>query len=247
MLFRLQAIFCGQKSSACILVFIFIGCVMDRKFRVPRVWSNAELAKFSGDFKGEVVNVSGWQDFDKVDKFYKDYFSSADEYWITNYDTEENGFQGGMDNEIFLNLEEELDEVMRKRFDVVFNHTVLEHVFNVDKAFSNLCAMSKDVVIVVLPFLQEQHASYGDYWRFTPMAVERLFEKNGFQLVYINFNDARADSIYIFAIGSRIPGKWSSIFDLAENKVGITKEYMLGQYVIGETFWDKVKRKLGIL
>ena len=43
------------------------------KFRTPRIWSNSELAKFSGLFTGDVVNVSGWNDFDKQSNRYKDY------------------------------------------------------------------------------------------------------------------------------------------------------------------------------
>jgi hypothetical protein len=149
----------------------------DKKFRVPRIWSNRELEKFAHLFSGKGVNVSGWKDVDKEGKKYRDYFSNISEYWITNYKSEARGFQGNQENEIFLDLEEDLDESMYCKFDVVFNHTVLEHIFDVNKAFENLCKLSNDIVIVVVPFLQEQHAEYGDYWRFTPLAVEKLFQK----------------------------------------------------------------------
>ena len=39
----------------------------------------------------------------------------------------------------------------------MFNHTTLEHIFEVNTAFDNMCAMSNDVVILVLPFAQVQH------------------------------------------------------------------------------------------
>jgi hypothetical protein len=74
---------------------------MDKKFRVPRVWSNQELKKFAPLFKGSIVNVSAWKDWDKENKRYKDYFSSAAEYWMTNYQGER-GFQGNFENEYFL-------------------------------------------------------------------------------------------------------------------------------------------------
>lgn len=156
----------------------------DKKFRVPRIWSNRELEKFAHLFSGKGVNVSGWKDVDKEGKKYRDYFSNISEYWITNYKSEARGFQGDQENEIFLDLEEDLDESMYSKFDVVFNHTVLEHIFDVNKAFENICKLSNDIVIVVVPFLQEQHAEYGDYWRFTPLAVEKLFQKNNMDLIF---------------------------------------------------------------
>ena len=40
----------------------------DRKFKVPRYWSNEELKKFAHLFKGSVINVSAWKDVDKQGK-----------------------------------------------------------------------------------------------------------------------------------------------------------------------------------
>lgn len=90
-----------------------------------------------------------------------------------------------------------MNQEIANRFDVVFNHTVLEHIFDVNKAFENLCKMSKDIVIVVVPFCKNKYAEYGDYWRFTPLAVQKLFVKNSMDLIYINYNDAKK-TLYIF-------------------------------------------------
>ena len=199
----------------------------DKKFRVPRIWSNRELEKFAHLFSGKGVNVSGWKDVEKEGKKYRDYFSNISEYWITNYKSEARGFQGDQENEIFLDLEEDLDESMYSKFDVVFNHTVLEHIFDVNKAFENLCKLSNDIVIVIVPFLQEQHADYGDYWRFTPLAVEKLFQKNSMDMIYINYNDASDDSIYIFAIGSKNKDKWENINYDSENQINNINNIML--------------------
>lgn len=217
---------------------------MDKKFRVPRVWSNRELEKFSKLFNGNIVNVSGWKDIDKEGKHYKDYFTNCTEYWITNYKSEARGFQGDKENEIFLDLEKDLDENLYYKFDVVFNHTVLEHIFDINKAFENLCKLSNDTVIVVLPFLQEQHAEYGDYWRFTPLTVQKLFEINGFHLKYINYNDAKDDSIYIFAIGSKIENKWQEIQAHPDNKLSQINNVMIGTNIIKNTFLSKIKYKI---
>ena len=217
---------------------------MDKKFRVPRVWSNRELEKFAHLFSGKAVNVSGWQDIDKEGKKYRDYFSNISEYWITNYKSEARGFQGNQENEIFLDLEEDLDESMHGKFDVVFNHTVLEHIFDVNKAFENICKLSNDIVIVVVPFLQEQHAEYGDYWRFTPLAVEKLFQKNSMDMIYINYNDASDDSIYIFAIGTKNKDKWENINYDSENQINNIKNFMLGTKAIQNSTFFRLLRFL---
>ncbi len=192
--------------------------MIDRKFRRPRIWSNEQLKVLCAYFGGSIVNVSGWKDIDKEGKRYKDYFPKATEYWITNYESNARGFQGNLENEVFLDLTKPLEEQLVDRFDVVFNHTVLEHVFDVSTAFANLCTMSKDVVIVVVPFLQEEHADYGDYWRFTPQALDQLFKKNSFETLYVSFNDDKDASIYVVAVGSRHPERWQNIINLSGNR-----------------------------
>jgi len=184
---------------------------VDRVHRLPRIWSNQELERFADLFQGDVVNVSGWKDIDKEGRRYKDYFRRASSYSVTNFKAEVKGMQG-LENEIFLDLERELPPELVQRFDVVFNHTTLEHVFEARTAFANLCKMSKDVVIVVLPFLQAYHSTYGDYWRFTPLAVKRLFEENRFELVYQSFNNHPSSAIYVFSIATRQPGRWKERF-----------------------------------
>ena len=160
---------------------------------------------------GDIVNVSAWQDSDKEGGHYKDYFPNASSYTITNWRTEARGYQG-TPGEIFLDLTEKLPVELGRRFDVVFNHTTLEHVFDFQTAFSNLCGMSRDLVVVVVPLVQQVHADYGDFWRFTPQAVEELFGRNGLGCVYIRTNDHLRSSVYVFAVGSRQPGSWAGSF-----------------------------------
>jgi hypothetical protein len=185
---------------------------IDRIHRLPRIWSNRELSKFSSLFGGHVVNVSGWKDIDKEGRQYRDYFTNAESYTLTNYKAEARGYQG-LENEIFLDLEQTLPDELHQRFDVVFNHTTLEHVYDLRQAFGNLCLMSKDVIILVVPFLQPYHSEYGDYWRFSPLAVKRLFQDNGCNLLYLSFNNHRASAVYIFAIASKCPDKWKAHFN----------------------------------
>ena len=177
--------------------------------RLARQWSNAELRRIAGWFPGDVVNVSGWRDEDKEGAHYADYFTQKTSYAITNYKSEARGLQG---DEQFLDLEAPLPASLAGKFDVVFNHTVLEHVYEFQAAFSNLCAMSRDLVIVVLPWLQPYHGDYGDYWRFSPLATRKMFEANGLTPLRIAFNEDAFASVYVFAVGSRHPERWQARF-----------------------------------
>lgn len=182
----------------------------DRKFRRARIWSNLELKKIARLFNGDVINVSGWKDSDKRGGFYKDYFFNAKSYTISNY-RGLSGLQGNNKNEIFIDLEDDLNEKNFANYDVVFNHTTLEHVYDFQKAFKNLCLMSRDILIIVLPFLQQLHSAkndYDDYWRFTPYAIKTMLERNGMSLLYLSANNKKSESIYLFAIGSKKPKKW---------------------------------------
>lgn len=163
-------------------------------------------------FSGDVVNVSAWKDSDKEGRYYRDYFSSASSYMITNYKPEMRGHQGS-EGEIFLDLTQDLPANLALRFDVAFNHTTLEHIFDIQTAFTNLCSMSRDIVILVLPFMQQYHSDYGDFWRLSPLAIKRLFEMNKFELVYQSFNNNQMSSVYTFSIASRHPDRWRSAFD----------------------------------
>lgn len=184
---------------------------IDRVHRLPRVWSNRELEKYAHLFKGHIVNVSGWKDIDKEGRCYRDYFVNSSGYTITNYEAQARGYQG-YQNEIFLDLEKDLPHELDQRFDVAFNHTTLEHIYHVQTAFANLCKLSNDIVIIVVPFLQQYHTDYGDYWRFTPLTIKKMFEENGLELIYLSFNSNRMSSVYIFAIASRHPENWRDQF-----------------------------------
>ena len=180
---------------------------IDRKFRVPRIWSNKELKKFSHLFKGNIVNVSGRNDEDKEGSVYKLYFPNASNYFITNYEEKKELVPK---ESIYLNLENKtINKKLISKFDVVFCHTVLEHVFDIFTSFKNLCLLSKDIVIIVVPYLQQIHGKgYYDYWRFTPYTIKRLFEMNRFNLLYCSSNGSDYSSIYLFCIGTKNKKKW---------------------------------------
>jgi len=184
---------------------------MNRIFNLPRYWSNREMKRFSHLFTGNIINVSGWKDADKEGSFYKDYFINAEEYHISNIHGE---CGDESEKSIFIDLEKPLDKDLKGRFDVVFNHTTLEHIYDVKTAFNNICSLSKDIVILVVPFSQPVHYSksgdWYDYWRFTPFSIKKMFENNGFELVYLSSNDNFAASIYLFCIATKNPEKWKN-------------------------------------
>lgn len=155
--------------------------------------------------------MSAWEDKDKESGCYREYFTNCSTYSITNFGTDQGVLQNS-DNEIFLDLEGDLDPALRGKFSTVFNHTTLEHVWDFRKAFANLCHMSSDCVILVVPWLQPLHATYGDYWRFSPQAVVRLFEEQDFEPLYLSWTTERHASVYVFAIASRNKGKWDANF-----------------------------------
>ena len=178
----------------------------ERASRIARRWSNAELRRIAPSLSGDVVNVSAWEDRDKEGGFYRDYFSAATSYWLTNF----GGTQGVLQhtpNELFLDLEQPLAADLVGRFDVVFNHTTLEHVWDFHTAFRNLCALSRDTVVLVVPWLQPMHTDYGDFWRFSPQAVTRLFDEAGLKVTYLSWTDTPNASVYVLAVASRAPGE----------------------------------------
>ena len=214
----------------------------DRRFRLARLWSNDELRKVAPLFSGRIVNVSAWKDEDKAGGTYERYFTGATSYHRTNY-KEGRGYQG-LDDEILLDLTDELPEELAGAFDVVFNHTTLEHIFDVNKAFENICQMSNDTVIIVLPFaqVQHEHGAWKDYWRFTPSWVEEAFRRQGFELLYISSNNDPNAAVYVFAVASRNPDTWRS-------KLPTSPPRTMAAEWLGHSFWRKVlaygKSKLG--
>lgn len=179
-----------------------------RQFRIARLWSNREMKKLASLFTGDIVNVSAWDDQDKEGGHYKDYFSKASGYYYTNY-TGIRGYQQ-QKNEYLVDLTKELPENLVACFDVVFNHTTLEHIFDVRKAFKNFCNMTKDVAIVIVPFSQVQHEteSYKDYWRFTPSCMREMFRENGLEVIYEAESKCKKAAIYLLFVASRNPQKW---------------------------------------
>lgn len=209
----------------------------ERQFRLARQWSNRQLREIGHLFSGDVVNVSGWLDEDKEGSSYRDYFPNARSYSVTNM-SGYRGHQGGK-REILLDLESDLPADLIGQFDIVLNHTTLEHIFDVQKAITNLCLLSRDVVIIVVPFMQVEHYGHDflDYWRFTLPSLRRSYEANGLSVIYESANTSKNASIYVISVGSRYPGRWKDELPL------FNASYPLGSN-LGSTFLTRLLRQV---
>ena len=196
--------------------------------RMPRAWSNRELKMIGISLSGSVLNCSGWCDEDKQGGYYQDYFPRATEYHVSMreiriFEGEDKSISRRPD--IAIDLEHPISTLMVGQYDIVFCHTVLEHVFDIFTAFENLAALSRDVVIVVVPWCQRVHEShssndsYCDYWRIAPSTLKHLFEKNGLSLIYINGNLDFHASTYYLAVGSKQPDCHKDIIQLSPSCV----------------------------
>lgn len=177
--------------------------------RPARLWSNEELRQFAPLFTGDVLNVSAWRDEDKEGKLYSEYFSSANRYFTSNYP----GWRGNeadAHTDFMIDLEESLPDELESSFDVIFNHTTLEHIYEVRCAFENLCRLSRDIVIIVVPFIQHLHGPPdGDFWRFSPYCLRRLFGDNGYNCIYESYGPEDGGVKYLFSVGSTQPERWA--------------------------------------
>ena len=204
--------------------------VLPRQRIRPREFSNAMLRRYAPHFKGAIINVSGWQDEDGEGSHYRTYFTNADSYTVSNVPGQGKGLGSAGEGyeEVALDLMQDVPPELRKKFDVVFNHTTLEHIFDFRKAFATLCALSHDTVILVVPVLQQIHhtSDFGDYWRPTTMAIAKLFVEQGFEPLVISTNDQPFAPVYCFAIASKNPDRYH-----VEKKL----EFNMGAYNYGSS------------
>ena len=186
-----------------------------RNYR-PRRFSNHVLRQYLSPLGGDIINVSGWQDSDKENGFYRDYFG-----WRTRYVVSHISGEAGMPLEgtpdvepVYLDLEEPLPSHLEGAFDVVFSHTVLEHVFDTRQARDSMDRMCRDAVALVVPFAQAVHysRSYGDYVRPAPLLLKRFFEERGYSVLLCTCNDQPFFPIYVVFIASREAGRHEEAF-----------------------------------
>lgn len=169
----------------------------------PRVWSNRQIEPVAAAVTGEVVHVSAWRDEDKEGRHYRDYFAQASSYTTTNV----GGLRGEGADSIHLDLTAPLDPSLRGRFDMVFNHTTLEHVPALETAIDNLFELSRSELLLVVPFMQVEHwerPAYGDLWRIGAHGLRHACMRHGFEVVSLASNHNPAWPIY-YVLHARRP------------------------------------------
>ncbi len=199
--------------------------VLDKNVIRPRNFSNAMLRKYAEHFHGSAINVSGWKDSDGEGGVYRDYFKNILSYTVSNVGGQGKGFGTAEGyTEVEIDLEKDLPTELLGQYDLVFNHTTLEHIFEFKKAFVNLCKLSSEAVIFVVPVMQQIHHTedFGDYWRPTTMTIAKLFLENGLEPTVLECNEQPFAPIYCFAIGLRHPEKFPNIRRSINFQMGAT-------------------------
>ncbi|KAA0909969.1 hypothetical protein FLO80_19135 [Aquicoccus porphyridii] len=174
--------------------------------RAARVWSNSEIAFIAPYVTGDVVNVSAWEDQDKEGRHYRDYFSSADSYETTNFE----GWRGaGVRADHVVDLQSAAPDDLLDRYDLVFNHTTLEHIFDIHQAFRTMGSMSRDAMLVIVPFMQHLHGPEdGDFWRPSPYAMRRLHKESGLTVLREAAGPKGGKVRYLSYFSSKKPDRW---------------------------------------
>ncbi|OHB10965.1 MAG: hypothetical protein A3J09_00055 [Candidatus Zambryskibacteria bacterium RIFCSPLOWO2_02_FULL_51_21] len=190
--------------------------ILDKRVIRPRNFSNEMIRRYAPFFEGSAINISGWRDEDGEGNKYKSYFPNVKSYSVSNVSNQRKGLgsAGKEYKEIEIDLTKDLPHEFFQSFDLVLNHTTLEHIYDFKKAFKNICDLSRDVVIIIVPVMQQIHQTkdFGDYWRPTTMTVAKMFRENGLEPLVIKCNDQPFAPVYCFGIASRNPIKYEKMF-----------------------------------
>lgn len=79
----------------------------------------------------------------------------------------------------------------KNEFDIVMCLNVLEHVYEFQKAVTNIHAALKKggTAVIAVPVMYPLHDEPGDYWRFTEHTLHKLF--SDFKIVNFSYNGKR--------------------------------------------------------
>ena len=190
-----------------------------------RTWSNKEIRKIAGHLGhlDSIINVSGWKDEDKEGHFYRSYFS-CNKYIISNF--EKDSERGAVEkNSVFIDLEEKVSNEFKHKFDLVFNHTIIEHIYNPFNTLDNLFDLSRNYILCVSPWKQKLHFSpgnYADYLRLSPFFFRRWAKENSLKVIYESVTPSYYLEIYYVVLLAKNTDLHENILDLEKlnNKLG---------------------------
>jgi SAM-dependent methyltransferase len=193
-----------------------------------RKWSNYILKEWcdTNRYLGRVLNLSGNLDEDKFGMKYREYFD-CQSYFVSNYSKGAFDFSLGnirIDLEVETTLENQIE-----KFDLVFCHTVFEHIKNPFVAMKNIASLLNDngKFINIVPFQYLFHfeeSLYGDYWRFTPHSLELLGQTVGLNMVEFHYGPLLGPEKYLFVVyqknGNRLESVKNLNFNLLNKSLG---------------------------
>ena len=175
-----------------------------------RSWSNERLNYISKSLPKfeHAINVSGNLDSDKQSGVYRDYFQ-AESYEISSYPDDK--AYSNPNAQITIDLDADTSQIGKEiwqKYDLVFSHTVLEHVKNPFQAFQNLEKLlaPNGMLITIVPFIYKFHYSgenFGDYWRYTPHSIDLLHKKSNLFTNLIEVGPDKGYEKYLISIASR--------------------------------------------
>ncbi len=89
-----------------------------------------------------------------------------------------------------------------QEFDSILSTEVLEHVFNIDEILCELNRVLKlnGQAIITTPFMWEEHEMPYDFARYTPPALEYLYQKHGFEVIHKHKTGNQIEVIFQFSI-----------------------------------------------
>ena len=175
-----------------------------------RSWSNSRLRFIAESLPRfeNALNVSGNLDSDKEGHLYQYYFKT-EKYNISSYSNDKS--YSNPQNQIIIDLDEDKSKIAKEHFqkyDLVFNHTVLEHVKNPFQAFSNLeyLLAPNGILISVVPFIYKFHYSnedFGDFWRYTPHTIDLLHKHSNLFINLLEVGPLKGHEKYLISVASR--------------------------------------------
>ena len=182
-----------------------------------RKLTNQILAK--QELSGEILDLGG-----KKKSGYHGFFKGDFKITVANLDPQ-------TQPDLLIDLEKIPWLIADGRYDAILLINVLEHLYDFKKVLAEALRILKEKgeVIAVVPFLFYLHPSPRDYFRFTSLALEKLFIESGFK------------EIEIKEVGS---GALSCVFNLLHR---FFPEFLIG--ITGKIciFLDDVLKTLAVL
>lgn len=156
-------------------------------FYISRNGLKNEIAKFSQDFSGDILDVGCGN------KPYRNLFRKANIYDGLEFDSPENRISKSADF-FYDGKKFPFDDGV---YDGLICNQVLEHVFNPEYFLAEMHRVLKPngLIMITVPFAWDEHEQPWDYARYTSMGLKFLLEKNGLEVIELRKINSGANAI----------------------------------------------------